>query len=108
MVSERSLLQRFEHAGATTWLLAALAAWALLLSLGALFGMGGHLRATPVLAADPLPLPTAVQPARIGPLTQYAEAASRPLFTQDRRPRSFMATGPGRGGCAAQASVESS
>ena len=103
MASERSLLQHFERAAAKTWLLAALAAWALLLWLGALLGMGSHLRATPVLAAEPLPQPTAVQPARIGPLAQYAEAASRPLFTQDRRPRSFIATTPeGEGDAAAQ------
>ena len=103
MASERSLLQHFERAAAKTWLLAALAAWALLLWLGALLGMGSHLRATPVLAAEPLPQPTAVQPARIGPLAQYSEAASRPLFTQDRRPRSFIATTPeGEGDAAAQ------
>ena len=103
MASERSLLQHLERAAAKTWLLAALAAWALLLWLGALLGMGSHLRATPVLAAEPLPQPTAVQPARIGPLAQYSEAASRPLFTQDRRPRSFIATTPeGEGDAAAQ------
>ena len=103
MASERSLLQHFERAAAKTWLLAALAAWALLLWLGALLGMGSHLRATPVLAAEPLPQPTAVQPPRIGPLAQYSEAASRPLFTQDRRPRSFIATTPeGEGDAAAQ------
>lgn len=94
MAADRTLLQRFERARASTWLLAALATWAVLLWLGALLGMGSHLRATPVLAADPLPQPTVVEPARIGPLAQYAEAASRPLFTQDRRPRNFMATGP--------------
>ena len=94
VASERSLVQGFERAGPKTWLLAALATWALLLWLAALLGMGSHVRATPVLAAEPLPRPTPVQPARIGPLAQYAEAASRPLFTQDRRPRSFIATSP--------------
>lgn len=94
MAGERTFMQRADRAGPTTWLLGTLAAWALLVWMGALSGMGSHLRATPVLAAEPLPQPTAVQPARIGPLAQYGEAASRPLFTQDRRPRSFMATGP--------------
>jgi len=104
VAGERSLVQRLERAGATTWLLLAAATWALLLWLAALSGMGGHLRATTVLAADPLPPPTPSQPARIGPLTQYAEAASRPLFTQDRRPRSFIATNPDGGeGAAVQA-----
>ena len=104
MAGERSLVQRLERAGAKTWLLLAAATWALLLWMAALTGMGSHLRATPVLAADPLPPPTPAQPARIGPLTQYAEAASRPLFTQDRRPRSFIATNPDGGdGAAVQA-----
>ncbi len=104
MAGERSLVQRLERAGAKTWLLLAVSTWALLLWLAALTGMGSHLRATPVLVADPLPPPTAAQPARIGPLTQYAEAASRPLFTQDRRPRSFIATNPDGGeGVAVQA-----
>jgi len=104
VAGERSLVRRLERAGAWTWLLLAAATWALLLWLAALSGMGSHLRATPVLAADPLPPPTPAQPARIGPLTQYAEAASRPLFTQDRRPRSFIATNPDGGeGAAVQA-----
>ncbi len=104
MAGERSLVQRLERAGAKTWLLLAAATWALLLWVAALAGMGSDLRATPVLAADPLPPPTPAQPARIGPLTQYAEAASRPLFTQDRRPRSFIATNPeGTDGAAVQA-----
>lgn len=94
MATERSLLERMERAGPATWLLAAMAGWAVLVSIAALAGMGGTLRPTPVLAATPLPRPTPVQPARIGPLAQYGEAAARPLFTQDRRPRSFMATGP--------------
>ncbi len=104
MAGERSLVHRLERAGAKTWLLLAVATWALLLWLAALSGMGSHLRATPVLAADPLPPPTPAQPARIGPLAQYAEAASRPLFTQDRRPRNFIATTPeGAEGAAVQA-----
>lgn len=104
VAAERSVLQRFERAGALTWLLAAVSAWAALLWLAALAGMGSHLRATPVLVADPLPPPTVEQPARIGPLAQYAEAASRPLFTEDRRPRNFIATNPeGDGDGAAQA-----
>ena len=104
VAGERSVAQRLERAGARSWLLLAFSMWALLLWLAALIGMGSHLRATQVLAADPLPPPTAAQPARIGPLAQYAEAASRPLFTQDRRPRIFIATNPDGGeGAAVQA-----
>ena len=104
VAGERSVAQRLERAGARSWLLLAFSMWALLLWMAALIGMGSHLRATQVLAADPLPPPTAAQPARIGPLAQYAEAASRPLFTQDRRPRIFIATNPDGGeGAAVQA-----
>lgn len=94
-MAERALMQRFDQAGPLTWLLAACAGWALLLWIAALLGMGGQVDdASP--AADEVALPQSkpAAPDRIGPLAQYAEAASRPLFTQDRRPRSFMATGP--------------
>ncbi len=94
VAGEYRIVQRLERAGVWNWLLLAVATWALLLLLAAWSGMGGTLRDTPVLAADPLPPPAPVQPARIGPLAQYAEAAARPLFTQDRRPRSFIATNP--------------
>lgn len=101
-MAERTLLQRFEQAGPSTWLLAACAGWALLLWAGALLGMGGQLaEARAGASGATLPQPAQATPDRIGPLAQYAEAAARPLFTQDRRPRSFMATGP-EGGDAAQ------
>lgn len=94
VAGEVGIVQRLERAGPLNWLLLGIATWALLLWLAAVSGMGGTLRETPVLAADPLPPPTPAQPARIGPLAQYAEAAARPLFTRDRRPRSFIATNP--------------
>ena len=94
-MAERSLLQRFDQAGPLTWLLAAGAGWSVLLWIAALLGMGGQLdEAIPAAAETSLPQARPAAPDRIGPLAQYAEAASRPLFTQDRRPRSFMATGP--------------
>jgi general secretion pathway protein N len=106
-VAERTLLHRFEQAGPLTWLLAACAGWALLLWLAALLGLGGALAPTPVIAAEiALPQARAMSPDRIGPLAQYAEAASRPVFTPDRRPRSFMATGPD-GGIASDAQSQS-
>ena len=92
---ERTLLNRFEQSGPLTWLLAACAGWALLLWLAALLGMGNAVAPAASIAADsPLPQATAAIPDRIGPLAQYAEAAARPVFTSDRRPRSFLATGP--------------
>jgi general secretion pathway protein N len=101
-VVERTLPQRFEHAGPLTWLLAAGAGWALLLWIAALLGMGANLaEAKPATTGTALPQPRPPAPDRIGPLAQYADAAARPLFTQDRRPRSFMATGP-EGDAAAQ------
>jgi general secretion pathway protein N len=93
-VADRALLQRFDQAGPLTWLLAAIAGWALLLWLAALLGMGGQVdEATPLATEADLPQPRPAAPDRIGPLAQYSEAAARPLFTQDRRPRSFLATG---------------
>ena len=94
MPAERSLLQRFDQAGPLTWLLAALASWALLLWLAASLGMGAAVAPTPRIAAQgTLPQAEPPRPDRIGPLAQYAEAAARPVFTSDRRPRSFLATG---------------
>lgn len=94
-MAERSVLHRFEQAGPLTWLLAACAGWALLLWLAALLGLGNAVAATPTIMPDgPLPQASPPTPDRIGPLGQYAEAASRPVFTSDRRPRAFMATGP--------------
>lgn len=94
-MAERSLLQRFDQAGPLTWLLAAGAGWSGLLWIAALLGMGGQLdEAIPAAAEVALPQNRPAAPDRIGPLAQYADAASRPLFTQDRRPRSFIATGP--------------
>jgi general secretion pathway protein N len=102
-VAEASRLQRFANAGPLTWLLAACASWGVLLWGAALAGMGGDVAPAPVTAGAPLPTPKPAAPDRIGPLAQYAEAASRPLFTEDRRPRTFMATGPDSGNGAAQA-----
>lgn len=86
-------MQRFRQAGPLTWLLAAVCGWALLLWLAALLGMGGRVAEASPAQDAALPQPVAAKPDRIGPLAQYAEAASRPLFTEDRRPRAFVATG---------------
>ena len=107
MRTERSLLQRFAQSRPLTWLLAGFCGWALLLWLGALLGMGGRVAPVEPLPATTLPQPGPVAPDRIGPLIRYAEAAARPLFTQDRRPRGFLASVPeGEGDAAQSASLD--
>ena len=107
MRTERSLLQRFAQSRPLTWLLAGFCGWALLLWLGALSGMGGRVEPVEPLPASPLPQPGAATPDRIGPLIRYAEAAARPLFTQDRRPRGFLASVPeGEGEAVQSASLD--
>ncbi len=74
-----------------TWVLVAIAGWALLLWLLALLGLGGNIAR---LDDDPaltkaLPKLGAASPPRLGPLTQYAEISARPLFADDRRPHPF-------------------
>ena len=103
MAADVSFLQRFGRAGLATWLLAAACGWAALLWLAALLGMGGRIAETVPVPAGALPTPVAAQPDRIGPLAQYASAVARPLFTQDRRPRSFLATAPEPGQTGADA-----
>lgn len=98
MSAERGIFQRLAQAGPLTWTLVAACGWALLLWLAALLGLGTRLGQASAAAAQPLPAAVAPGPDRIGPLGQYAEAAARPLFTDDRRPRAFVAVGPGDGG----------
>jgi general secretion pathway protein N len=86
---------RLEDVSPRTWLLGAVAGWALAAWVLALAGMGG--RVTP-LAEDPsllqsLPKPTKAPPERLGPFGQYAEIAARPLFSQDRRLQPFSLGG---------------
>ena len=90
-----------------TWLLAGFCGWALVLWLGGLLGMGGRVAPVEPLPASALPQPGPATPDRIGPLIRYAEAAARPLFTQDRRPRGFLASVPeGEGEAAQSASLD--
>jgi general secretion pathway protein N len=98
MSAERGPWQRLAQAGPLTWTLAAACGWALLLWLAALLGLGSRLGQTRASAALALPAPVPAGQERIGPLGQYAEAAARPLFTADRRPRAFVAIGPDDGG----------
>lgn len=83
---------RAESAGARTWLLGALALWALATWVLGLFGLGGRIERLPPDPALVQALPAAAQETedRLGPLAQYAEFGERPLFTTDRRPEVFV------------------
>lgn len=90
---------RVDALGPRTWLLGAVAGWAVLLLLLAVLGMGGHVAR---LADDPglvraLPALPPAPPPRIGPLAQYGEAAARPLFADTRRPQPFSLQPEGEG-----------
>jgi general secretion pathway protein N len=86
---------RLDDAPPRTWLLAAVAAWAVLAWVLALAGMGTRIAALPEDPALLRPLPPLRPPApdRLGPPTQYGEIASRPLFSTDRRPKPFSLQG---------------
>ncbi len=105
MAVEQGGLQRFLRAGPLTWVLAAVCGWALLFWLGSMLGLGGRTGELPPLPAEALPSPAAMVPDRIGPMAQYDEAASRPLFTEDRKPRAFLATAPDEGEAGANSSM---
>lgn len=86
---------RTDAVGPRTWLLAALAGWALLVWVLALFGMGGQIRPLPddPSLVTPLPQLPPAAPERLGPPTQYSEIAARPLFSQNRQPQPFFISG---------------
>lgn len=96
---------RVDGAAPRTWLLAAVAAWALLTWLLAIAGMGAHVAPLPADPAlrQPLPTPRPSPPDRIGPLAQYAEIGARPLFSEDRRPQPFVLQPEGGEGTPADA-----
>ena len=80
------MLRRLEP---RSWLLVAIAGWALLCAIVALGGFGGRysLLADDAKLAPPLPkVPLASARTALGPLEAYAEAANRPLFYPDRKP----------------------
>lgn len=83
---------RADAAGARTWLIGALALWALLFWILALAGLGSRIERLPADPALLQPLPAVPAPAqeRLGPFPQYAAIGERPLFTDDRRPQPFF------------------
>jgi len=91
---------RVDAAAPRTWLLAAVAAWALLICLLALAGMGAHVAPLPPDPAlrQALPTPRPSPPDRLGPIAQYAEVGTRPLFSEDRRPQKFVLQPEGQEG----------
>ena len=83
---------RLDDVSPRTLLLGAFAGWALLAWVLALAGMGRTLPGGPGGAIPASRIPTL--PARdgapvLGPINQYGEIASRPLFATDRRPHPF-------------------
>lgn len=83
---------RADAAGARTWLLGALALWALVFWVLALAGLGTRIERLPSDAALRQPLPSPPPPAqeRLGPFPQYAAIGDRPLFTDNRQPQPFF------------------
>ncbi|MDQ3229373.1 MAG: general secretion pathway protein GspN [Pseudomonadota bacterium] len=74
-----------------TLLLVTIAGWAMLVWVLGLFGLGGRIER---LADDPslaqsLPVLPAAVPERLGPSGQYSEISLRPLFSEDRLPKTF-------------------
>ncbi|HYM86492.1 MAG TPA: hypothetical protein VET30_07110 [Pseudoxanthomonas sp.] len=86
---------RTDAIGPRTWLLIAVAGWALLAWVLALFGMGGSIRPLPADPALVQALPQLGAPAaeRLGPLAQYGEMSARPLFSENRQPEPFFISG---------------
>ncbi|TKR31039.1 general secretion pathway protein GspN [Luteimonas gilva] len=82
---------RADAIGARTWLLAAVAGWAVLVWAFSLFGMGGRIQPLPADASMVPELPNAAPASRLAvhTLGEYGEATARPLFFSDRRPKPF-------------------
>lgn len=80
-----------------SWVLAAIAGWALLMLVLALAGLGGRIATLPLGPPVPLPaLGAAASVAPLEPLDRYAEISSRPLFSTNRQPQPFFLEGQGQ------------
>ncbi len=82
---------RADGVGVRTWVLAAIAGWALLIWALAIFGMGGRIQPLPADSTLAPPLPPVPPPSRLAShdASEYGEATTRPLFFSDRRPKPF-------------------
>jgi general secretion pathway protein N len=88
---------RVDNLAPKTWLLAAVAVWALCLWALAMAGMGSRLGGVPEdVAQQRLPTTQLPNGERPGPLVQYSEIASRPLFSENRQPQPFTIDGNGQ------------
>lgn len=90
---------RIDAGTARTWVIGTVAAWALIVLVLALAGLGGRIAP---LAEDPAlvqPLPQAAAPAqpRLGPLGDYEVIGTRALFSEDRRHHPFFIDPQGEG-----------
>ena len=89
---------RTDTIGPRTWLLVTVAGGALLIWVLALLGLGGQIRPLPsdstLEAALPKLPPKPIE--RLGPLSQYPDIASQPIFSPNRQPQSFFISGDGR------------
>ena len=83
---------RIENAGPRTWLLTAVALWALCTWVLAAAGLGGRVEPLPEDPAllQPLPQGGAAAGERLGPPGQYAAIVDRALFAPDRQHRPFF------------------
>lgn len=90
---------RIDDAGPRTWLLGAVAAWALALWLLAVAGMGGRIAPLEADASlvQRLPEPAPAAAGRLGPVSEYAAISARPLLSPDRRPQPFSLQREGEG-----------
>lgn len=82
---------RADGIGVRTWLLAAIAGWAILVWALAIFGMGSDISPLSADAALAPSLPPAPSASRLAShnMNEYGEATTRPLFFSDRRPKPF-------------------
>lgn len=81
---------RIDATNARTWLVAAVAAWALLFAVLALAGMAGRIGTLEAEATGSAATPAAPDVPPAPPLSAFGEIAARPLFTGDRRPQPFF------------------
>lgn len=81
---------RIDATNARTWLVAAVAAWALLFAVLALAGMAGRIGTLEAEATGSAARPAALDVPPAPPMSAFGEIAARPLFTGDRRPQPFF------------------
>src|SRR5690554_4378229 len=99
---------RIDEAGPRTWLLAALALWAVCTWVLAAVGLGGRVEPLPgdLALLQPLPRSAATGGERLGPQAQYSAIVDRALFAEDRRHRPFFLEADEQGDGEAQAGFD--